>query len=52
MATTKSAEHAHIEHLVATKLPQSPIYNFLLAPVRITHASKGLMLASPCPRTT
>ena len=41
----KSAEHAHIEHLVATKLPQSPIYNFLLAPVRITHASKGLMLA-------
>ena len=45
MATTKSAEHAHIEHLVATKLPQSPIYNFLLAPVRITHASKGLMLA-------
>lgn len=42
---TKSPEHAHIEHLVATRLPTSPIYNFLLSPVRITQASKGLMLA-------
>ena len=41
----KSPEHAHIEHLVKTKLPNSPIYNFLLAPVRTTHASKGLVHA-------
>jgi hypothetical protein len=41
----KSPEHSHIEHLVKTKLPNSPIYNFLLAPVRITHASKGHVLA-------
>lgn len=42
---SKSPEHAHIEHLVKTKLPGSPIYNFLLAPVRITHATKGHVLA-------
>lgn len=41
----KSPEHAHIEHLVKTKLPGSPIYNFLLAPVKITLASKGHVLA-------
>lgn len=41
----KSPEHAHIEHLVLTRLPTSPIYNILLSPVRITHATKGLVLA-------
>ncbi|KAK5138005.1 hypothetical protein LTR08_005802 [Meristemomyces frigidus] len=43
MATdaAKSPEHAHIEHLVKTKVPGSPIYAFLLTPVQITGASKG-----------
>lgn len=41
---SKSPEHAHVEHLVKTKLPGSPIYNFLLSTVRVTHASKGHVL--------
>lgn len=41
---SKSPEHAHIEHLVKTKLPGSPIYNFLLSTVRVTQASKGHVL--------
>lgn len=45
MASTKSAEHAHIEHLVRDKLPGSPIYAFLLTPVQITSASKGHVVA-------
>lgn len=43
--STKSAEHAHIEHLVQTKLPGSPIYAFLLGSVTITAASKGYCVA-------
>jgi len=41
---SKSPEHAHIEHLVKTKLPGSPIYNFLLSTVHVTQASKGHVL--------
>lgn len=40
-APQKSAEHSHIENLVATKLPGSPIYAYLLSDVRITSATKG-----------
>ncbi|EMC95972.1 hypothetical protein BAUCODRAFT_34733 [Baudoinia panamericana UAMH 10762] len=43
--TSKTAEHAHIEHLVKTKLPGSPIYAFLLSDVVITSASKGHVVA-------
>lgn len=42
---SKTPEHAHIEHLVKTKLPGSPIYAFLLTPVCITGASKGHVVA-------
>lgn len=42
---TKSAEHLHVESLVKTKLPGSPIYAFLLTPVKITTASKGYCVA-------
>lgn len=42
---SKSAEHAHIEHLVATKLPNSPIYAFLLSPVKIISATPGHVVA-------
>ncbi|KAI0006838.1 thioesterase family protein [Xylariaceae sp. FL0662B] len=35
----------HIEELVATQLPNSAIYRFLLADVRICSASKGSMTA-------
>nr|OQO32109.1 hypothetical protein B0A51_00952 [Rachicladosporium sp. CCFEE 5018] len=42
---TKSPEHAHIEHLVSTRLPGSPIYQFLLSTVQITSASRGLCIA-------
>ena len=38
---TKSPEQAHVENLVATKLPNSPIYAFLLSSVQIKSASKG-----------
>ncbi|KAK3116475.1 hypothetical protein LTR53_003139 [Teratosphaeriaceae sp. CCFEE 6253] len=41
----KTAEHLHIEKLVETKLPNSPIYAFLLTPVKITSASKGHVIA-------
>jgi acyl-coenzyme A thioesterase 13 len=42
---SKTPEHAHIEHLVRTKVPGSPIYAFLLSDVKITSASKGHVLA-------
>lgn len=50
MATTgpqaaKSPEHQHVEQLVAIKIPSSPIYAFLLSPVRIHSASKGHVIA-------
>ncbi|KAF2772508.1 Thioesterase/thiol ester dehydrase-isomerase [Teratosphaeria nubilosa] len=46
MATQdKTPEHAHIEHLVATRLPTSPIYAFLLTPVTIKSATKGHIIA-------
>ncbi|KYG43268.1 hypothetical protein M433DRAFT_136587 [Acidomyces richmondensis BFW] len=44
-ATNKTPEHEHIEKLVQTKLPGSPIYAFLLGQVKITGASKGHVLA-------
>lgn len=44
-STEKSSEHLHIERLVETKLPGSPIYAFLLTPVRIVGASKGHVVA-------
>lgn len=44
MASEKSAEHAHIEKLIANNLPGSPIYAFLLTPVRVVSASKGHVL--------
>ena len=37
----KTPEHAHVEKLVATRLPGSPIYAFLLSDVRVTSATKG-----------
>lgn len=43
-AVQKSAEHSHIESLVATKLPGSPIYAYLLSDVRITSATKGYVV--------
>lgn len=43
--TGKTTEHDHIEQLVKTKLPGSPIYAFLLAPVKIIGASKGYVVA-------
>jgi acyl-coenzyme A thioesterase 13 len=43
--TPKSPEQAHVEHLVETKLPNSPIYAFLLSSVQITSASKGHVIA-------
>ncbi|KAK3657501.1 hypothetical protein LTR56_002275 [Elasticomyces elasticus] len=46
---TENAEKQHIEHLVATKLPGSPIYNFLLSPVKITDATKKGHLVARLP---
>ena len=43
--SSKTAEHAHIEKLVETKLPTSPIYAFLLTPVKIISATKGHVVA-------
>ncbi|KAF1356513.1 HotDog domain-containing protein [Delphinella strobiligena] len=40
-ASDKSAEHAHIEKLIATKLPSSPIYAYFLSDVRVISATKG-----------
>ena len=47
MAVNKAEtpELAHIQKLVASKLPNSPIYAFLLTPVRIVGASKGHVVA-------
>lgn len=45
MASEKTSEHAHIENLVETQLPGSPIYHFLLTPVQIRSASKGQFIA-------
>jgi acyl-coenzyme A thioesterase 13 len=42
---SKTPEHAHIEKLVQTRLPTSPIYAFLLTPVKIVSASKGVVVA-------
>jgi len=36
---------SHIENLVRTNLPNSPIYNFLLSDVRIASATKGTVKA-------
>ncbi|KAH9826217.1 Thioesterase superfamily [Teratosphaeria destructans] len=44
-AQHKTPEHAHIEHLVATRLPTSPIYAFLLTPIAITSATRGHVIA-------
>ena len=41
----KTAEHSHVEKLVATKIPTSPIYAFLLTPIRILSAAKGHVIA-------
>lgn len=40
-----SPEKLHIEELVKTKLPGSPIYAFLLSDVQIRDASKGHVVA-------
>ncbi|CAK1366918.1 uncharacterized protein RHO25_011646 [Cercospora beticola] len=45
MTGEKTPEHLHIEDLVRTKLPTSPIYKFLLTPVVITSATKGHVVA-------
>ena len=44
-ASERTPEHTHIEDLVETQLPGSPIYNFLLTPVQIKSASKGQFIA-------
>lgn len=41
----KTSEHTHLETLVQTKIPTSPIYAFLLKSVQITSASKGQFVA-------
>lgn len=45
MTGEKSQEHLHIEELVHTKLPTSPIYKFLLTPIVITDVTKGHVVA-------
>ncbi|KAK8206912.1 hypothetical protein M8818_004747 [Zalaria obscura] len=40
-SSSKTAEHAHIETLIAEKLPTSPIYKYLLSDVRVQSAEKG-----------
>ncbi|KAK4947091.1 hypothetical protein LTR10_013862 [Elasticomyces elasticus] len=45
----ENAEKQHIEHLVATKLPGSPIYTFLLSPVKITDDTKKGHLVARLP---
>lgn len=42
---SKSPEQAHVEKLVETRIPSSPIYAFLLSPVQIKSASKGQVVA-------
>nr|POE93422.1 acyl-coenzyme a thioesterase 13 [Quercus suber] len=44
-SNSKTPEHLHIEKLVKTKLPSSPIYQTLLSPVRIVSASNGIVIA-------
>nr|POE51157.1 acyl-coenzyme a thioesterase 13 [Quercus suber] len=44
-STNKTPEHLHVEQLVRTKLPGSPIYQMLLSPVQIASASKGVVIA-------
>jgi acyl-coenzyme A thioesterase 13 len=44
-SSEKTPEHAHVEELVRTKMPGSPIYAFLLGSVQIVHASKGHVVA-------
>jgi acyl-coenzyme A thioesterase 13 len=43
--SSKTPEHLHIEELVKTKIPASPIYAFLLSDISITAASKGTVVA-------
>lgn len=40
-----SPEQKHLEDLIATRLPTSPIYAFLLSGVRVQEASKGHVIA-------
>lgn len=42
---SKTPEHLHIEELVKTKIPASPIYAFLLSDIAITAASKNCVVA-------
>ncbi|KAH7028099.1 HotDog domain-containing protein [Microdochium trichocladiopsis] len=44
-SASDAAIKAHIESLVATQLPNSAIYNFLLSDVRIHAATKGTVKA-------
>ena len=41
LVSAKSTEHEHIERLIATKLPSSPIYAYLLSDVRVLSATRG-----------
>ena len=41
----KSPEQTHVENLIRTKLPNSPIYAFLLPAITITSATKGHVTA-------
>ena len=41
----KTPEHIHVENLVKTRIPSSPIYKFLLTPVQIKSATKGHVMA-------
>ena len=43
--SAKTPEHIHVEKLVKTRIPSSPIYNFLLSPVQIQSATKGHVIA-------
>lgn len=43
--STKSQERLHVEHLMETKLPKSPIYDYLLSNVEITQATSGKVIA-------
>lgn len=42
---SKTPEHLHVEELVKTKIPSSPIYAFLLSDISIIAASKGCLVA-------
>ena len=45
MASNKTPEHVHIERLVVSKIPSSPIYQFLLSDLKLTYAAKGVVRA-------